>query len=99
MYVRRTRGFGSLHYQFLPLLGACLLAATLPYAVRGADAPTERWEEAIRKFEAADLSHPPPKDGVLFVGSSSIREWKLDESFPGKNYVNRGFGGSQLSDS
>lgn len=35
----------------------------------------------------------------LFVGSSSIRLWKLDESFPQLQAVNHGFGGSELSDS
>lgn len=48
---------------------------------------------------AADAKDPPAKGGVLFLGSSSIRLWKLDESFPGKDYLNRGFGGSEISDS
>jgi lysophospholipase L1-like esterase len=33
------------------------------------------------------------------VGSSSIRLWKLGESFPGIEAINRGFGGSELADS
>ena len=36
---------------------------------------------------------------VVFVGSSSIRFWDLNAWFPGKTYLNRGFGGSQISDS
>lgn len=35
---------------------------------------------------------------MLFVGSSSIRLWKLEESFPDLDAINRGFGGSQLAD-
>jgi lysophospholipase L1-like esterase len=36
---------------------------------------------------------------ILFTGSSSIRMWhNLAESFPGKNVLNRGFGGSEMSD-
>jgi lysophospholipase L1-like esterase len=33
------------------------------------------------------------------VGSSSIRLWKLDKSFPDLKTANHGFGGSQLEDS
>ena len=39
------------------------------------------------------------KNIILFTGSSSIRMWKnLQESFPGYNVLNRGFGGSTLAD-
>lgn len=58
----------------------------------------ERWESTIKKFEEADRTSPPTPGGVLFVGSSSIRLWDLEESFPGKGYLNRGFGGSEISD-
>jgi lysophospholipase L1-like esterase len=70
----------------------------LSYAAPLAAAP-EAWEEAVRKFEAADRSSPPPKHAVLFVGSSSIRLWDLAASFPGLTAVNRGFGGSEMADS
>ena len=33
------------------------------------------------------------------MGSSSIRFWDLDASFPGRDYLNRGFGGSRIADS
>jgi lysophospholipase L1-like esterase len=56
----------------------------------------EVWEETIAAFEAADAKEPPPKQGVLFVGSSSIRLWDLKKSFPGLPVINRGFGGSQI---
>jgi lysophospholipase L1-like esterase len=62
--------------------------------------PEARWEKDIRAFEAADKTNPPPLDAVLFVGSSSIRLWKnLAQAFPGHKVLNRGFGGSELSDS
>jgi lysophospholipase L1-like esterase len=57
-----------------------------------------RWEAAIRKFEAEDAERPPAPGGVLFVGSSSIRLWDLQASFPDLHALNRGFGGSQLAD-
>lgn len=59
----------------------------------------ERWESAIAKFEAQDRENPPAPKGVLFVGSSSIRLWDLDKWFPRAQAVNRGFGGSEVSDS
>jgi lysophospholipase L1-like esterase len=59
-----------------------------------------KWEKDIAAFETADKTKPPPKDGILFIGSSSIRMWKsLGVDFPGLKAINRGFGGSQIIDS
>lgn len=59
-----------------------------------------RFESEIAAFEEADHNHSPKPGGVVFVGSSSIRLWKtLAEDFPGQNVINRGFGGSYLSES
>ena len=58
-----------------------------------------RWEKAIRQFEAADAKSPPATGGILFIGSSSIRGWKLDDYFADLPVINRGFGGSQIADS
>jgi lysophospholipase L1-like esterase len=58
------------------------------------------WDKEIEALTEIDLKQTPPKDAVLFVGSSSIRLWKnLRASFPGLNVINRGFGGSRLEDS
>src|SRR5687768_18355833 len=64
-----------------------------------ASAQPAPFEKEIAAFEAADAKKPPPQGAVLFVGSSSIRLWKLADSFPGMHSINRGFGGSQLADS
>jgi lysophospholipase L1-like esterase len=61
--------------------------------------PEDRWESAIACFEDLDKQKPPPKDGILFVGSSSIVGWDVAKSFPGLPVINRGFGGSQIADS
>jgi len=58
-----------------------------------------KWEKTIAAFEEADLKHPPNKGGILFIGSSSIRMWDVQRSFPELLVVNRGFGGSQIEDS
>ena len=57
-----------------------------------------RWEKAIGAFEAQDREGAPPQGGLLFVGSSTIRGWDLEQYFPGLNALNRGFGGSQFAD-
>lgn len=74
-----------------------LLLALLPAM---AIAVPEKWAPAIAQFAAADLQAPPTPGGVLFVGSSSIRRWEtLAEDFPRLPVINRGFGGSELTDS
>jgi hypothetical protein len=43
------------------------------------------------------MADPPPKGGIIFTGSSSIRMWtSLKEDFPGLPVLNRGFGGSMI---
>src|SRR5688572_28632691 len=59
---------------------------------------TSKWEKTITAFEEDDRKSPPPPGAVLFVGSSSIRLWNLKQSFPELTTLNRGFGGSQMSD-
>jgi len=60
----------------------------------------ERWDAAIQKFEDQDKISPPPQNGIVFIGASSIVRWNLAESFPalGAKAINRGFGGSQSVD-
>jgi lysophospholipase L1-like esterase len=78
----------------------CLvLASTMAVAQAPAKAaPTDRWEKAIAAFEAHDKTDPPPRDGVLFAGASSIRLWDVKRAFPDLPCTNRGFGGSQMGD-
>lgn len=69
------------------------------YGSEGAASPSRRWETTIEKLEARDRRHPPPREGILFAGSSSIRLWDLQRWFPGMPVVNEGFGGSKIADS
>ena len=56
-----------------------------------------RWEPAIQRFETADEANPPPKNPILFTGSSSIVFWRsLAEDMAPLTVLNRGFGGSQM---
>lgn len=67
----------------------------VPAQVSSAD-----WEQDLQRFAAQDAIAPPPRDAVLFVGSSSIRMWEtLAADFPQVRVINRGFGGSEIRDS
>ena len=53
----------------------------------------------IQQFKKLDSAHFPPKQAVLFIGSSSFTFWKdVQEYFPRHTIINRGFGGSSLPD-
>ena len=81
-------------------LVALLLLSGLSQLSAQTQTNTSRWEPEIRAFETSDRTNPPPRDGILFVGSSSFRLWKtLAQDFPGKPVINRGFGGSEIADS
>ena len=89
----------------LPVIALGLLV--LPPA-RAQDAPRPyaeardyaKWEKEVAAYEASDRLNPPPKNGILFIGSSTIRLWKtLGEDFPHLKVINRGFGGTEIVDS
>jgi len=53
----------------------------------------------IQAFKKQDSAHFPAKNSILFVGSSSFNFWKdMHDYFPGYPLINRGFGGSSLTD-
>jgi len=61
--------------------------------------PEAVWGKSIAQFEKQDSVLFPKADGILFLGSSSFTIWRdVQNNFPGKNIINRGFGGSQMSD-
>ena len=86
-----------------------LLSAIPPADLVGQEVPGSRhaanrhyaqWEKEVAAYEAADRQGPPPKGGVLFIGSSTIRLWKtLADDFPDHKVINRGFGGTEIVDS
>ena len=57
-----------------------------------------RFKGEIDTFIEWDSKNSVPSDAVLFVGSSSIRMWATSQSFADMKVINRGFGGSQISD-
>ncbi len=53
----------------------------------------------IQQFKKGDSLHFPPKNAILFLGSSSFRKWTdVQKYFPGYPIINRGFGGSTFPD-
>ncbi|OQP52890.1 hypothetical protein A4H97_24080 [Niastella yeongjuensis] len=53
----------------------------------------------ILAFKKLDTEQPPAPNDILLVGSSSFTRWKdVNDYFPGYPIINRGFGGSVLTD-
>jgi lysophospholipase L1-like esterase len=59
----------------------------------------EAFANEIKAFKKQDSLEAPPKNPILFVGSSSFRKWTdVQAAFPKYPILNRGFGGSTLPD-
>ncbi|AMR30206.1 hypothetical protein A0256_01615 [Mucilaginibacter sp. PAMC 26640] len=55
------------------------------------------FDNEIREFKHQDSIKFPPKNGFLFIGSSSIRKWTdLGQRFSDKPIIRRGVGGCTL---
>jgi lysophospholipase L1-like esterase len=78
-------------------LGALLLSPAIANG-QAANPDPARFAADIARFERWDTQNTFPEHSVLFVGSSSIVNWPTADRFPGLPVINRGFGGSQLSD-
>ncbi len=81
------------------VLGLATGCRTTPTVTLPPLSSTNRWTKELLAFEAQDATNPPPRKPIVFTGSSSFRLWQeLPADFPGLRVMNRGFGGSQLSD-
>jgi hypothetical protein len=75
------------------LFAAALAPAWLPAQQSG------RFQADIEKMLARDKTSPPPRDGILFIGSSIFRLWtQLSEQMAPLPVFNRAFGGSVTQD-
>ncbi len=53
----------------------------------------------IHNFKVLDSINPSTKHAILFIGSSSFTKWTdVQDYFPNYTIINRGFGGSCLTD-
>ncbi|WP_316842109.1 GDSL-type esterase/lipase family protein [Pedobacter gandavensis] len=74
-----------------------LLVFVLSAGISKAQQKPAFWKE-IQDFKHKDSISMPPKNGILFVGSSSFEKWKdLETVFKDYQAINRGFGGSTLA--
>jgi len=96
-FLNRKRGFLAILF--------CVVSsvAQAQSAAPAAPAPANnfaRWEKDVAAFEASDRTAPPPKNALLFLGSSTIVRWKtLQQDYPAHPIINRGFGGNEIADS
>lgn len=75
------------------------LVIALLFSVLLTQAQTAPFQNEIDAFKKEDSAHFPPKHAILFIGSSSFRFWSDVQSyFPNYTIINRGFGGSSLTD-
>nr|MCU0407560.1 GDSL-type esterase/lipase family protein [Bacteroidales bacterium] len=82
---------------FLALLLAVL--SCTPAAKYRSLPEVQAWEKDISRFEELDSSEYYPASSILFMGSSSIRLWStLASDMAPYPVIQRGFGGSKLSD-
>jgi lysophospholipase L1-like esterase len=73
-------------------------ALFLSFAINAQDTKPPYWNE-VQAFKKMDSAFFPEKGQILFVGSSSFTMWKdVQDYFPGYKILNRGFGGSSLTD-
>ncbi len=93
----------SLCLAFFLALAAAGAGAQTPVDKLASDeyrAALARWQSSLTAFDTADKAGLPGADGVLFVGSSTIRFWtNLAQDFrQAPVVINRGFGGSTMAE-
>jgi lysophospholipase L1-like esterase len=83
----------------LPIAALIFTLFTVQLAAQPLPDP-ERFETAIRAFEAADRVNPPPEGAILLTGSSSIARWnnQAPAALAPLTVIPRGFGGSVMHD-
>ncbi len=75
-----------------------LIAVVMVGVLQAEPRKPTHWERQISAFEKQDRQQMPPKQGIVFIGSSTVKGWKLEENFADLPVIGRGFGGSQTSD-
>lgn len=81
------------------LLFSLLLISCSPVRKYESLPEVQAWEDDIQQFEKLDKNENHPENAILFTGSSSIRLWStLKEDMAPYPVIQRGFGGSKLSD-
>src|SRR5688572_1960838 len=99
--MRREKCAGPTATRFIAsvLTALVVLAPPALYAQAGGVAPPGqqiRFADQIKAFLDQDRMAPPPKDAILFIGSSIFRQWtNVKEHMAPLPVFNRAFGGSR----
>ena len=82
------------------IVSLLLAVSVMTGAMAQTAAPAKpRFWSNIEGFRKQDSMQAPPADPIVFVGSSSFTIWQtMNQDFPGYPILNRGFGGSTLTD-
>jgi lysophospholipase L1-like esterase len=81
------------------VLGLALGLAPRASAQASAVPRSQRFDGAVRAYEAADAATPAPRGAILLAGDSQFYRWKtLREDLPGYTVVNRGIDSFETSD-
>ena len=83
---------------FITLFFHLIWSQDNPSPLRFMQKPLVGDQVSIDLFRQWDKKNSRVIDPVVFVGSSSIRKWFTAEYFPAIPIINRGFGGSHISD-
>jgi lysophospholipase L1-like esterase len=81
------------------LLGIACLAAWWGRDL-GQPAPVGQYESAVRTYDIIDEQNPPPQEGIVCLGSSSINGWQatVAADLAPLKVVTRGLPGSTMAD-
>lgn len=78
-------------------VGLVLLFAFLVYVLLSSN-DADYWAGEISEFERIDISNPPPKGAIVFIGGRDVRQWEtLSADMTPLEVINRGFGGAHIS--
>lgn len=79
-------------FAFAILAGLCSL-----YHLASAQQKPLPFADELKAFHVKDSLNVPPKNGTVFIGSSSVRRWAdFETRFPNPKLIRRGIGGSTL---
>lgn len=90
---------GRIAISWAALIGGTLvlLFGFLVYVLFASGEPSY-WEGDIAAFERRDISNPPEKGAVLFIGGRDVRLWEtLGADMMPFDALNRGFGGARIA--
>lgn len=81
------------------VIAAVLIAAAIAFVlyVLIASGDAGYWEGEIAAIERRDISNPPPRGAILFLGGRDVRFWDtLADDMAPEQVIARGFGGAHV---